>query len=132
MSVGSWDPSADTGNTGTDSATLHKLIDFSRNEQLSELATLLTGTESQTLSALMKIDHGQWLLAAQNLSDEDTLHLLRFFAVAENLPGWEAGADSPVIPLARTLRKRGKRLSKELLLWLREVNDNRFLPYGPL
>lgn len=132
MSVGSWDPSADTGNTDTDSATLHKLIDFSRNEQLSELATLLTGTESQTLSALMKIDHGQWLSAAQNLSDDDTLHLLRFFAVAENLPGWEAGADSPVIPLARTLRKRGKRLSKELLLWLREVNDNRFLPYGPL
>ena len=132
MSIGSWDPTADTGSTGTDPATLQTLIDFSRQEQLSDLETLLTGTESQTLSALMKIDHGQWLTAAENLSDEDTLHLLRFFAVAENLPGWEAGADSPVIPLARTLRKRGQRLSKELLLWLREVNNNRFLPYGPL
>ena len=58
--------------------------------------------------------------------------LIRFFAVAENLPGWEAGAESPVIPLAKVLRKRGVRLDKELLQWIREVNENRFLPYGPL
>jgi hypothetical protein len=52
--------------------------------------------------------------------------------VAENLPGWEAGADSPVIPLAKILRQRGARLDKPLLQWLREVNKNRYLPYGPL
>jgi len=53
-------------------------------------------------------------------------------AVAENLPGWEAGQQSPVIPLAKVLRTRGQRLDRDLLQWLREVNDNRFLPYGPL
>jgi hypothetical protein len=52
--------------------------------------------------------------------------------VAENLPGWEAGAESPVIPLAKILRQRGTRLEKTLLAWLREVSDNRYLPYGPL
>ena len=132
MSIGSWDPSADTQKVDTDPSTLQRLIAFSRDDKLADLDALITGAESQTLSTLMKIDHAQWLATAEDLDDDDVLHLLRFFAVAENLPGWEAGADSPVIPLARTLRKRGKRLSKDLLLWLREVNDNRFLPYGPL
>ena len=80
----------------------------------------------------MHIDHDAWLNAAEALSDDELRHLIRFFAVAENLPGWEAGERSPVIPLARTLRRRGERLERELLQWLREVNDNRFLPYGPL
>jgi hypothetical protein len=30
------------------------------------------------------------------------------------------------------LRQRGERLDKPLLQWLRTVNDNRYLPYGPL
>ena len=80
----------------------------------------------------MKLDHELWQNASESMSDDDVLHLLRFFAVAENLPGWEAGAESPVIPLARTLRKRGQRLDKDLLRWLREVSENRYLPYGPL
>ena len=87
---------------------------------------------NNVLPALMKIDHNTWRAAAEPLPDDDLLHLIRFFAVAENLPGWEAGADSPVIPLAKILRQRGARLDKPLLQWLREVNDNRYLPYGPL
>ncbi len=80
----------------------------------------------------MKVDHNAWQKAADTLSDDELLHLIRFFAVAENLPGWEAQEKSPVIPLAKNLRKRGVRLDKALLQWLREVNNNRFLPYGPL
>ena len=80
----------------------------------------------------MQTEHSAWLAATQSMTEDDLLHLIRFFAVAENLPGWEAGAKSPVIPLAKSLRKRGARLDKPLLQWLREVNDNRFLPYGPL
>jgi len=37
-----------------------------------------------------------------------------------------------VIPLAKVLRTRGARLDKAFLQWLRQVSDNRFLPYGPL
>ena len=80
----------------------------------------------------MLIEHSAWLEAAETRPDEDLLDLIRFFAVAENLPGWEAGEKSPVIPLAKALRKRGTRLDKDLLRWLREVSDNRYLPYGPL
>ncbi|HEY6132205.1 MAG TPA: hypothetical protein VIV27_09305, partial [Halioglobus sp.] len=88
--------------------------------------------EKQRLSGLMTIDYDGWCAATGSLPDGDLIHLIRFFAVAENLPGWEAGTKSPVIPLAKMLRQRGVRLDKTLLLWLREVNDNRYLPYGPL
>ncbi len=113
-------------------ALLRRLIDFDRKDQLAQLEQLLSDEDKQRLAGLMKIDHDTWRAAAEPLPDDDLLHLIRFFAVAENLPGWEAGANSPVIPLAKILRQRGARLDKPLLQWLREVNDNRYLPYGPL
>ena len=134
MSLGSWDPDADATahHLQIDPATLERFIGYSADEQLSQLEQLISGDENQVLAGLMQIDHSTWLAAVESLPEEDLLHLIRFFAVAENLPGWEAGPKSPVIPLAKTLRKRGARLDKALLQWLREVNENRFLPYGPL
>ena len=134
MSLGSWDPAAEAQShhvqLGAD--TLAKLIAYSANDELFGLEEHLSGDECQALSGLMKIDHGAWQKAVETLTDDELLHLIRFFAVAENLPGWEAQEKSPVIPLAKSLRKRGVRLDKALLQWLREVNNNRFLPYGPL
>ncbi|MDX1734532.1 MAG: hypothetical protein R3228_09195 [Halioglobus sp.] len=134
MSLGTWDPNADAaaGNASIDTPTLQQLMDYSRSDLLASLPEHLAGDESQRLSGLMHIDHGDWTATAEALTDDDIRHLIRFFAVAENLPGWEAGERSPVIPLARVLRQRGQRLEREFLLWLREVSDNRFLPYGPL
>ena len=134
MSLGSWDPDSESaaGAIHLDSELLDRLAGYGKEPQLQQLEQLLPADERQVLAGLMKIDHGAWQQAARPLDDESILRLIRFFAVAENLPGWEAGADSPVIPLAKALRKRGVRLDKDLLRWLREVNDNRFLPYGPL
>ncbi len=134
MSLGSWDPKI----TAPDSALLlqpsllRRLIDFDTKDQLAQLDQLLSDEDKQRLSGLMKVDHSTWRTAAETLPNDDLLHLIRFFAVAEKLPGWEAGAASPVIPLAKILRRRGARLDKALLQWLREINDNRYLPYGPL
>jgi hypothetical protein len=134
MSLGSWDPKlgAVESEIHLESALLCRLIGYSIEDQLPQLEQLLSADEKQTLAGLMKIDHSSWQQAGENLSNDELLHLIRFFAVAENLPGWEAGATSPVIPLAKNLRQRGARLDKPLLQWLRDVNDNRFLPYGPL
>jgi hypothetical protein len=134
MSIGSWDPTADaeSHNIHIEAATLARLVELSKNDQLGQLKELIADDENQILSGLMDQDPSGWLTAAESLPDDDILHLIRFFAMAENLPGWEAGEKSPVIPLAKTLRKRGARLDKELLTWLKSVNDNRFLPYGPL
>lgn len=134
MSLGTWDPSLTANNAENllSAETLDRLIGYDRENQLQQLGELLSTDEQQRLAALMKVDHDAWQGVAEPLADAAVIHLLRFFAVAENLPGWEAGAQSPVIPLARILRKRGARLDKPMLQWLREVNDNRFLPYGPL
>lgn len=134
MSLGTWDPKVGSEDNELllQPALLHRLINYDREDQLSQLEQLLSDQEKQSLAGLMQIDHNTWRTAAEPLSEDDLLHLIRFFAVAENLPGWEAGADSPVIPLAKSLRQRGARLDKPLLQWLREINDNRFLPYGPL
>lgn len=134
MSLGSWDPNLDAEEASllSQPGLLPRLIGYAREEQLSQLGQLLSDEDKQRLAGLMKVDHKIWQQHSDPLSDDDLLHLIRFFAVAENLPGWEAGAESPVIPLAKVLRKRGTRLDKELLRWLREVNENRFLPYGPL
>ena len=134
MSLGSWDPKVEAQSTELllESDLLHRLIAYSDEEKLAQLEQLLSTTDKQRLAGLMKIDPLIWQTAAEPLLENDLLHLIRFFAVAENLPGWEAGATSPVIPLAKILRQRGVRLDKSLLQWLREVNDNRYLPYGPL
>jgi hypothetical protein len=134
MSLGSWDPKIEARSTELllESDLLRRLIAYSHEEQLAQLEQLLNANDKQRLAGLMKIDPLIWQTAAEPLLENDLLHLIRFFAVAENLPGWEAGATSPVIPLAKILRQRGVRLDKSLLQWLREVNDNRYLPYGPL
>lgn len=134
MSIGSWDPAADAAahSIHIEQATLQRFIEFSKADQLDLLEQLISGEECQVLSGLMQLDPTPWTATAELLSDEALLHLIRFFAMAENLPGWEAGDKSPVIPLSKALRKRGVRLEKELLKWIRSVNDNRFLPYGPL
>jgi hypothetical protein len=134
MSLESWDPAANAGAQPFElkETLLARLISYSAAEQLQELDKLIVGDEQQALAGLMKIDHQTWQSASERLSDDELLHLIRFFAVAENLPGWEAQETSPVIPLAKALRKRGIRLDKPLLQWLRQVNNNRFLPYGPL
>ncbi len=134
MSLGSWDPKIESADSSLllQPALLRRLIDYDREDQLAQLEQRLSAEDKQRLAGLMKIDHNIWCAAAEPLPDNELLHLIRFFAAAENLPGWEAGASSPVIPLAKILRQRGARLDKALLQWLREVNDNRYLPYGPL
>lgn len=134
MSIGSWDPAADAAaqNIHVEPEILARFITLSETQKLDQLEECISGDESQKLSGLITLDASAWTETSQTLSDEQILHLIRFFAVAENLPGWEAGDKSPVIPLAKSLRKRGVRLEKELLKWIRSVSDNRFLPYGPL
>ena len=134
MALGTWDPNADqaTEATSIDPLQLDKFIAWSETNQLDQLQQLIPQQELQRHARLMQLDPQAWDVSCQERSSEELLYLIRFFCVAENLPGWEAGERSPVIALAKILRKRGHRLERELLLWIRSVNNNRFLPYGPL
>jgi len=131
MSIGSWEPSTKT--TTIDEQRLQQFIEFSRSEQLDKLAELIPEGDQQSLSGLMTLDQASWKDAAGKLSSDQIIHLIHFFTVAESaLPGWEAGDKSPVIYLAKSLKARHEPLSKDLLVWIREHSNNRFLPYGPI
>ena len=134
MALGTWDPDAEkaAAEIHIDLHQLERFIEWARQDQLDQLSNLLSGDECQTLSGLMHLDASHWIQLADSHTDDDLLQMIRFFAVAENLPGWEAGETSPVIPLAKILRQRGQKLDTEFLQWLRGVNKNRYLPYGPL
>ena len=134
MTLGSWDPAAeDAAQTITlTPALIEELVAYAGDDQLDNLGDVLTGDRAQALSGLMRLAATDWQQAVEPLDSGTVRTLIRFFAVAENLPGWEAGEHSPVIPLAKVLRQRGDKLDRDFLLWLRQVNDNRFLPYGPL
>lgn len=72
-----------------------------------------------------------WRQAGEGLPSAEITALIRFFTLAERLPGWESGPKSPVIALAAVLKARGD-YPPELTAWIKENTDNRFLPYGSL
>lgn len=134
MSLGSWDPDAEQAKSTLtpDEPLLRRYIALSQQQQLDDLANQLDSNEQQSHAALMQLDKSQWFAAGESLSEQDIEALMRFFTKAEQLPGWEAGANSPVIWLGKILKQRGHGISKDLALWIKANSDNRFLPHGAL
>jgi hypothetical protein len=84
------------------------------------------------LAALSRHPDVDWEACSENLSDGDAIALIRLFTLAESVfPGWQAGARSPVVLLAATLKRRGA-YPDDLTRWIKANTDNRFLPYGSL
>ena len=134
MSVGSWSPTP----TPSEAAQLlrpellARFIAFSKAEQLQQLSAVVS-TEDQQLNTNIKLDANTWQQAAEHLSNDDIVHLMRFLTCAEmQFTGWEADEKSPVIHLHKLLKKRGEKLDREVLLWMRSQSSNRFIPNGAL
>lgn len=89
-------------------------------QQIDELATIARHPD---------VD---WAAPAQRLDDAEIVALIRLFTLAEGaFSGWQAGAKSPVIPLAAALKQRGS-YPDDLTRWIKNNTENRFLPYGSL
>ncbi len=128
MSVERFDPRAIT--PGLNAAVVAELLVAA--ERSGEDNFGLLDERITELARVARQDGGSdWVAVAETLEDADLEKLIRLFTVAERLPGWEAGAKSPVIPLARQLKKRG-RYPEALTAWIKSQTDNRFLPYGSL
>ena len=73
-----------------------------------------------------------WDLAGVELSDAELESLVRLFTLGEMQHGsWQAGAKSPVVPLVKELKQRGK-FDPTLARWIKDHTTNRFLPHGDL
>ena len=133
MTIGSWTPEKEKDTLTIDSQWLQRCIAISREDQLEALPAPFTSDEQQRYSVFMRVSQEHWQAAAEELSNDDIIALIRFFTRAEKLiSGWDAGKESPAIWLNKVLRKRGEKLYREMLLWIRNNTDNRFIPNGGL
>lgn len=132
MSVGAWEPekSPQQGGGEISREQLLRFIDAAQSP--SPLEESLQQSDLET-SQLIRLPPQRWLQESEHWDNEQLWQLIRFFTFAEmRLPGWDTGADSPVIPLAKALRRRKAPLTREQLMWIKQHSDNRYLPYGPL
>lgn len=134
MTLGNWTPD----KLAPKSASImtidiaHKFINLATNDLLDELYEHLSQQEIQLYAVLMLEAVEDWQAITGPLSDQELVLLIKFFTKAEQLPGWEAGAHSPVIGLGKLLKKRGGGITKDLAIWIKANSDNRFLPHGSL
>ena len=133
MAIGSWTPEKEKDTLNIDKSWLQQCIALSRNEQLELLPAPFSEQEQQKYSAFMRFSAEQWQAAVADVNNDDLVDLIRFFTRAEKLiSGWDAGKESPAIWINKVLRKRGEKLSRDMLLWIRANTDNRFIPNGGL
>lgn len=128
MSVESWDPKA------ANSRLSDKEIDrfLAAADRLDEPGFGLAENEVNDLAPLARHGSADWAAAGVALGDAKVIALIRLFTLAEaEFALWEAGAKSPVVPLAALLKKRGA-YPEDLTAWIKAHTSNRFLPYGSL
>lgn len=134
MSVGAWEPEKQPSQKGADEEISRALLQrfISAVQSGAPLGDSLTPADQQA-SQLMRLPQQRWQEESASWDSAQLWQLIQFFTLAEvQLPGWDAGADSPVIALAKSLRRRKAPLDREKLLWIKQHSHNRYLPYGPL
>ncbi len=131
MSVESWDPQAEKDKTSIlDEQVLARLIRAC--DQQVEDKFGLSDAEIEQYAALMQLPLASWHSPVENLEPVRLISLIKFFTLAEqHLKGWEAGARSPVIAIAKILRGQSA-YPDDLTAWIRANSNNRFLPHGSL
>lgn len=98
--------------------------------QLDAVGFGLDAAECARLVPWMTAAPTVWEAAADGAGTDEIVAWIRFFTLAEaKLAGFEAGAKSPVVPLARVLRQRGEHTA-DLTRWIKAHTSNRFLPHG--
>ena len=131
MTIGSWDPKEKT-TTANDEVNSELLACFiaATKKLPCELNTILPKEQLQQ-SQIIEASASAWQIAINEFSNKELVLLIQFFTVVEaQLPAWTAGAKSPAILINRELRRRGEKLNKEILLWIKDNTDNRFIPNG--
>lgn len=135
MSIGSWDPSVANSETSFefDRDLLKRAIRLAEADDFDAIESLIPQEQRQHQSRMMTLAKEAWFDEAKHYDDNELAQLIRFFTLAEmRLPGWEAGAQSPVVWLVKVLRQRGNPPSRELQLWIKANTSNKFLPNGAL
>ena len=125
--VGTWDP---TAAPVLGDRHVELIAKACRHLDAADLG--LTARERGELAPLMTAAAEVWAERVDMAPSAALVSWIRFLTLAETRwPGFEAGAKSPVILIARILRARGD-YPQDLTAWIRANTDNRYLPYGSL
>ena len=130
-----WDPNntSNTPNDAIDIAFLKAIVQRMQQGDGDKVEGLLSQQEATEHRPMMTADKVSWQQTISVFEQQELLILMRFFTLAEvTYEGWTADEKSPVIYLAKALRQQGYHLDKELLMWIKVNNPNKFLPFGPL
>jgi hypothetical protein len=128
MTVHSFDPKS--AKTEVSDADLARLLAGAGRLDTDDFG--FSAPDVAELAALARHPDVDWEARGDSLSDDDAIALIRLFTLAEGtFPSWQAGAKSPVVPLAATLKRRGA-YPEDLTGWIKANTENRFLPYGSL
>lgn len=123
---GLWEPGK---GIAPELGTLRHFVQLMQTADAADLPAALSEEEAEAHAPLMKQPNEAWAVA-ESLGDDEIETLIRFFTLAEQqLPGWDGGKQSPVIPLVKILRGRDA-FGEALRKWIKANTDNRFLPYG--
>ena len=131
MSVGTFDPKQLNRHAEPiDGHILQRALEIAQRQSADAGQLDLSDDEVDDLQPLLT--HSGWLEAAQELAATDVVALVRLFTLGEGqFSSWQAGAKSPVVSLAKALKKR-REMTPELTAWIKENTDNRYLPHGDL
>ena len=139
MSTETWNPNADISSDVSANTYrleidfLKRIINESTIDEPSHFKNLLTENEIKKHRDIMFLTKEVWFETLEHFTDDELIGLIRFFTLAEvHFSHWHAEDKSPVISIAKLLRKRKNSLSKDLLIWIKSNNKNKFLPFGPL
>lgn len=125
MAVGVWEPDKDQPTQAISSDLLVRFAAV--DEDATGAALEEAGLAGENW--VMSLENAAWEIA-DSLGTDELVHLIRLFTLLEmNVPGWDAGKQSPVIPLVRILRDRGV-FEPALRKWIKANTKNRYLPYG--
>ena len=124
--VGSWEPDAPELSE-VHRETLGVAIQAIDQPQLG-----LSAVQQEMIRQAVRASAESWTKFAQGQSSDAIASWIRALTRAEMvLEGLELGDRSPVIALARLLKRRGD-YPAALTAWVKANTDNRFLPYGSL
>ena len=126
MGVEVWEPGA---GKELDKGLLTRLVALAGEVGEAVMPAHLSHQGLESAAWVMRLEAGAWALA-DDLDSDDIVRLIRLFTLLEfQLSGWEAGRQSPVIPLVKVLRHRGE-FDSTLRKWIKAHTDNRYLPHG--
>ena len=123
-----WQPTA-----AVDLSVLKSFIPYGQNvlQQPMDLTVTVPSAVQQQAQGWLKLSEENWQSVLQALDTDELFPLAAFFTLAEKqLSGWQCGDSNPAIWIFRWLRSQNALPEKEKIRKLKQLTDNRFIPYG--